>query len=41
MKVLLFAFAVTALIAVGAWYGLGQAGFSSSDRQSGDAVRLD
>lgn len=41
MKVMLFAFAVTALIAVGAWYTLGHSGFSSSDRQSGNAVRLD
>lgn len=41
MKVMLFAFAATALIAVGAWYVLGQAGFSSSDQQSGSAVRLD
>ena len=41
MKVMLLAFAVMALITVGAWYGLGQAGFSSGDRQAGSAVRLD
>ncbi|MEQ9042073.1 MAG: hypothetical protein RIE24_27430 [Silicimonas sp.] len=41
MKVMLAAFVVTALITVGAWYGLGQAGFSSGDRQAGGAVRLD
>jgi hypothetical protein len=41
MKVMLAAFVVTALIMIGAWYGLGEAGFSSSDRLSGDAVRLD
>ena len=41
MKVMMLAFAATAVITVGAWYGLGQAGFSSGDRQAGDAVRLD
>ena len=41
MKVMLLAFAATALITVGAWYTLGQAGFSSDDRQSSSAVRLD
>ena len=41
MKAMLSAFVLTAVIAVGAWYGLHQAGFSSGDRMSGDAVRLD
>ena len=41
MKVMLAAFAATAVIAVGAWYGLGQAGFSTSDQQAGTDVRLD
>ncbi len=41
MKVMLAAFAATAVIAVGAWYGLGQLGFSTSDQQAGTDVRLD
>jgi len=40
MKAMMTAFAATAVIAVGAWYGLGQAGFSAGERNSGDAVRL-
>lgn len=41
MKVMLSAFLAIGLIAVGAYYGLNEAGFSSSERQVGDAVRLD
>lgn len=41
MKVMLIAFAAIALITVGAWYGLGQAGFGSGERQAGSSVRLD
>ena len=42
MKAMLSAFVVMGLIAVGAWYGLGQAGFSSGERQaSGSSVRID
>lgn len=41
MKVMLAAFVAIAVITVGAWYGLGQAGFSSGDRQAGSDVRLD
>ena len=40
MKVMLSAFAAIAIITVGAWYGLGKAGFSTEDRQAGSAVRL-
>ncbi|MEO1138515.1 MAG: hypothetical protein AAFW87_03575 [Pseudomonadota bacterium] len=41
MKVMMSAFVATAIIAVVAWYGLGEVGFSAGDRNSGDAVRLD
>ena len=41
MKVMLSAFLAIAIIAVGAFYGLQNAGFSSSEQQAGDAVRLD
>ena len=42
MKAMLTAFAAMALIAVGAWFGLGEyAGFGSDDRQAGTAVRID
>ena len=41
MKVMLSAFAALVIITVGAWYGLGYAGYSSGDRQAGSAVRLD
>lgn len=40
MKAMLAAFAATAVISVLAWYGLGQLGFSSGERNAGDAVRL-
>ncbi|WP_255569791.1 hypothetical protein [Actibacterium sp. 188UL27-1] len=40
MRPMLLAFLAIAIITVGAWYGLNQAGFSAADRQSGDAVRL-
>jgi hypothetical protein len=42
MKAMLSAFVVMGLIAVGAWYGLHQLGFSSSEHQmSGGSVRID
>lgn len=41
MKVMLSAFLAIGLIAVGAYYGLNEVGFSSSERQTSDAVRLD
>jgi hypothetical protein len=41
MKTMWIAFAAMALVTVGAWYGLNEAGFSAADQTSGDAVRLD
>ena len=41
MKPMLIAFAAMAVISVGAWYILGETGFSSADRQSSPSVRLD
>jgi len=41
MKVMLSAFAATAIIAVGSYYILGNVGFSAQERTSGAAVRLD
>jgi hypothetical protein len=41
MKVMLTAFLAIGLISVGAYFGLKEAGFSSSERQNSDAVRLD
>ena len=41
MKTMLLAFAAIAVIAVGANLFLNQAGFSSQERATGDAVRLD
>ncbi|MCR9114995.1 MAG: hypothetical protein NXH84_17075 [Rhodobacteraceae bacterium] len=41
MKTMLLAFAATAVITVGAWFALGEVGFSSDERSAGDAVRLD
>ena len=41
MKAMLAGFAATAVIAVAACYILGGLGYSSQDRMSGDAVRLD
>ena len=41
MKAMLSAFVAIALIAIGAFIGLHQLGFSSGDRQASDAVRLD
>ncbi|WP_294622930.1 hypothetical protein [uncultured Roseovarius sp.] len=40
MKAMYAAFAVTAIITVGAYYGLNQAGFSAEQVFSGDAVRI-
>ena len=41
MKTMLLAFATMIVIAFGADYALHEAGFSSADRTSGGAVRLD
>lgn len=41
MKVMFTAFAAIAVIAVAAWYILGETGFSSAERQSAPSVRLD
>jgi hypothetical protein len=41
MKAMMTAFAAVIVISVGAWYGLGQIGFSAADKTSGAAVRLD
>ncbi len=41
MKAMLAAFAATALIAVGANFALGNAGFSSEERGASASVRLD
>ncbi|QFT82096.1 hypothetical protein FIU89_15835 [Roseovarius sp. THAF27] len=41
MKAMLSAFAATAIIAVVAWYGLHEAGFSAGERNSGESVRLE
>lgn len=41
MKAMLSAFIVMGLIAVGAYYGLGAAGFGSGERQASDSVRID
>ncbi|WP_299725983.1 hypothetical protein [uncultured Tateyamaria sp.] len=41
MKAMLTAFAATAVIAIGADFILGQAGFSSQEQATGAAVRLD
>ena len=41
MQAMMTGFALTIVIAVGAWYGLGQAGFSAEDVNSGPSVRLD
>lgn len=40
MKAMFTAFVAIALIAVAAWYGLENAGFSTPDRTTGDSVRL-
>ncbi len=41
MRAMFTAFAAIAVIGIAAYFGLQQAGFSSSERQAGDAVRLD
>jgi len=41
LKPMLLAFATIFLIAVGAFFALGIMGFSSEERSTGDAVRLD
>lgn len=40
MKAMYLAFLVTALISVGAYFALKEAGFSSAERNAGVAVRL-
>jgi hypothetical protein len=40
MKAMYAAFAATALITVGAYYALNQAGFSAEEVSSGNAVRI-
>jgi len=41
MKAMLLAFVAIAVIAVGANFGLSQAGFSAQERATGSSVRLD
>ncbi len=41
MRAMLLAFLATALIAVGAWYMLGEVGFSTAEGTAGPNVRLD
>ncbi len=41
MKAMLAGFAAIIVITVAAWYGLGQAGFSSQDVYSSQNVRID
>lgn len=41
MKAMFTGFAAIVVISIGAWYGLGQAGFSTQEVQSGANVRLD
>ena len=41
MKAMLSAFVIMGLIAVGAYYGLQEAGFGAGERQASDSVRLD
>ncbi|WP_281178066.1 hypothetical protein [Aestuariivita boseongensis] len=41
MKAMFIAFAAMAVVAVGAYYGLGTMGWDSASRVSSDAVRLD
>jgi hypothetical protein len=41
MKAMLTGFAAMAVISVGAWYTLGEMGFSAADKGSGANVRLD
>ena len=41
MKAMFTAFAATIVIAVGAWFVLGEMGFSAQETQAGANVRLD
>ena len=41
MKAMLLAFVAIAVISVGAYFGLDNAGFSAAEREAGPAVRLD
>lgn len=40
MKAMMLAFTAIAVIAVGSYFALNEAGFSAADRTAGDAVRL-
>ena len=40
MKAMYTAFLASAVIAIGAYYALNEAGFSSQDRMASDSVRL-
>jgi hypothetical protein len=41
MKAMMTGFAAIIVIGIAAYYGLGQAGFSSAEVHSADSVRLD
>ena len=41
MKAMMTGFAAMIVISLGAWFALGEIGFSSAERQSSAAVRLD
>lgn len=41
MKAMFLGFAAMVVIAIGAWYALEQAGFSTTEMHSGANVRLD
>ena len=41
MKAMMAGFAAIVVISIGAWYGLGAAGFSSQQANSGENVRLE
>lgn len=41
MKAMYLAFLATAVITVGAYYALNEAGFSAAERNAGSAVRLE
>jgi len=41
MRVMFLAFLAVGVIAVAAWYGLHEVGFSTADKTTSNAVRLD
>ncbi len=41
MKAMMAGFAAMVIISIGAWYALGEMGFSSAEQRSGQSVRLD